>query len=87
MDLRDSNSKKYTQGLRRPFGVAGTAVSCAMAEPEYQWFLQPWTIKISTKTCQYTHQLYPLFSVISEVYKYCIDVLVQVRNPLLNFIS
>ncbi|NWY70682.1 DOCK2 protein, partial [Erithacus rubecula] len=27
MDLRDSNSKKYTQGLRRPFGVAGTAVS------------------------------------------------------------
>ncbi|PKU29375.1 hypothetical protein llap_20321 [Limosa lapponica baueri] len=23
MDLRDSSSKKYTQGLRRPFGVAG----------------------------------------------------------------
>ncbi|KAF2986058.1 hypothetical protein EK904_002216, partial [Melospiza melodia maxima] len=30
MDLRDSNSKKYTQGLRRPFGVAGLWVTVKM---------------------------------------------------------
>ncbi|KAK2524940.1 Dock2 [Columba guinea] len=30
MDLRDSNSKKYTQGLRRPFGVAGVWVTVKM---------------------------------------------------------
>uniref|UniRef100_A0A8C3ET96 Dedicator of cytokinesis 2 n=1 Tax=Corvus moneduloides TaxID=1196302 RepID=A0A8C3ET96_CORMO len=47
MDLRDSNSKKYTQGLRRPFGVAVMDITDIIkgkseSDEEKQFFFPPY---------------------------------------------
>lgn len=39
MDLKEIHNKKCTQGLRRPFGVAGTSKKQKTANTQFVFFL------------------------------------------------